>query len=404
MLTLHPILNTRTAQSKVMGAKLEFKDISFSQQDGLIRVYFLKNFYFDINVNELEEIAKFTIINSQAIEFDTTQAKAERQFQRLLAKNIENNLKSLKGNRAFYVHSLPLIGSLRFGLLDRDTNLIEVRPITGCNLNCIYCSIDEGIESEKIDYVVDKDLLVTEFKTLTKDKKNVEAHIGPQGEPLMYSKLTELVSDLSKLPNVKTISMDTNGVLLTKDIIDKLKEAGMTRINLSLNAIDPEIAKKMSGCGYVVKRVLETAEYIAKKMELLLAPVYVPGINDSEMPKLIELSKKLNAKIGIQNFLQYKGGRNPVKQKSWEEFYELLKNLEKKHNVKLILSAEDFGITAQKTLPKPMKKDDVVSAEVMYKEYASAKGRLIKINPTEKKNCKVKITRDKHNIYFGSVL
>jgi hypothetical protein len=387
-----------------MGAVLEFNDISFAEDKGKIRVYFLRNFYFDIDASELNEIAKFSIKSANAIEFEAAQAKAERQFQRLLAKHIENSLKSLKGNRAFYIRQPPILGSLRFGLLDRDTNLIEVRPITGCNLNCIYCSIDEGIESEKIDYVADKDLLVSEFRALVKNKKDVEAHIGPQGEPLMYSKLTELIADLSKIPNVKTISMDTNGVMLTKEMVDRLKEAGLTRINLSLNSLDPELAKKIAGCSYNVKRVIETAEYIAKKMDLLIAPVYVPGINDSEIPKLIELAKKLNAKIGIQNFLEYKGGRNPVKQKPWEEFYEMLKTLEKEHNAKLILSAEDFGINEQKTLEKPLRKDDVVRADVIYSEYAAAKGRLIKIKPAGRPKVKVKITRDKHNIYFGSVI
>ncbi|MBW3012555.1 radical SAM protein [Candidatus Woesearchaeota archaeon] len=387
-----------------MGVKLEFKDIAFSQMEGFVRVYFLKYFYFDIDYAELHEIAEFSIKSANTIEFQTTGAKAERQFQRIVAKHIETGLKSLKGSKAIYVHQPPIVGSLRFGLIDRDTNLIEVRPITGCNLNCIYCSIDEGIGSEKIDYVVDKDLLLDGFKELAKYKKDVEAHIGPQGEPLMYAKLLELIEGLSKINNVNTISIDTNGVLMTKEMVDMLAEAGLTRVNLSMNAMDAELAKKIAGCNYNVEKIMDLAEHIAKKMDLLIAPVYIPGINDAEIPKLIQFAKKLNAMIGIQNFLEYKGGRNPVKQKTWEEFYAWLEELENEYGVKLKLGPDDFNIVKQKTLQKPFRKNDIIKAEKKYDEFAEAQARLIKVQPTPKQSLKVKITRDKHNIYFGTAL
>ncbi len=61
---------------------------------------------------------------------------------------------------------IPLLGHAAFGLIDRGTNLIQVRPITGCNLNCIFCSVDEGRKSKTrvTDYIVDPDYLVEELK------------------------------------------------------------------------------------------------------------------------------------------------------------------------------------------------------------------------------------------------
>jgi len=147
-----------------MAAELEFQDLRFEDRNEAVRAYFLRYFYFDISKDELENIAKYSI-NEHKITFDTTQTKAERQFRRLITNCIRNDLKTLKGTKAVYISQPPIIGSLRFGLVDRDTSCIEVRPITGCNLNCIYCSIDEGIESnKKIEYIIDKDLLVDEFK------------------------------------------------------------------------------------------------------------------------------------------------------------------------------------------------------------------------------------------------
>jgi len=153
-----------------MGAVLGFRDLVFEDKEDFIRVYFLKYFYFDMPKQELEKIADFSI-DKNKIMFDTIQIKAERQFNRLISKHIDNDLKTIKGTRAKYIYKPPIIGSLRFGLVDRDTNCIEIRPVTGCNLNCIYCSIDEGIESNRTDYIIDKNLLVSEFKKLIENKK-----------------------------------------------------------------------------------------------------------------------------------------------------------------------------------------------------------------------------------------
>jgi hypothetical protein len=389
---------------RIMGAELEFQDLVFEYRNNAIRAYFMKYFYFDIEASELLKIADFAL-NAHKITFNTTQAKAERQFNRLISRMIAEKLKTLKGNSAVYIHNPPIVGSLRFGLVDRDSNVIEVRPITGCNLNCIYCSIDEGIESSRTDYIVDRDLLVSEFKKLIADKTDVEAHIGPQGEPLMYAHLPGLIREISSIARVKNISIDTNGVLLTREMVDRLAEAGLTRINLSINAIDADLARKIAGCNYNISKILDMAKYISAKMQLLIAPVLLPGINEQEMPKIIEFAKSVNARLGIQNFLEYKGGRNPVKQLSWDEFNKKLEGWEKQFNVKLKLDLNDFGIKEQKTLKKPFRKGQVIEADIIYGEYAAAKERLIKIKPEKQKGkARIKITRDKHNVFFGSVL
>ena len=39
---------------------------------------------------------------------------------------------------------IPLLGAIAFGIIDRGTDLIQVRPTSVCNLNCVYCSTDSG--------------------------------------------------------------------------------------------------------------------------------------------------------------------------------------------------------------------------------------------------------------------
>ena len=49
--------------------------------------------------------------------------------------------------RVTYESGIPLIGCIAFGLIDRGTNLIQIRPFTGCPLSCIFCSVDAGPRS-----------------------------------------------------------------------------------------------------------------------------------------------------------------------------------------------------------------------------------------------------------------
>ncbi len=314
----------------------------------------------------------------------------------------------------------PLIGSGAFGIVYRNASIIEIKPITGCNLNCVFCSVDEGIDSKKtVDFIVEKDYLVEELKKLVDfvGEEDIEIHIGPHGEPLLYPQLAELVSAISKIKNVKIISMDTNGTLLNEKKVDELAAAGLTRINISINSLSPENSKKIAGCNYDIERIKRIAEYIPKKLDLIIAPVLVPGFNDADIEEIIEFALKINKrneiKLGIQNFLKYRGGRNPAKQLSWKKFYARLEELEKKHDTKLILSHTDFNIRKTKPLPKPFKKGQRISARIVCEgrlpneRIAVADERtitLVKCNERIGKEVRVKILRDKHNIFAGIVV
>src|SRR3989338_5114898 len=270
-------------------AELVFKDLSFEEKDSKIKVNFLRTFYFYIDNSALKNIGNYKIDKNKIEFLNISESKANRKFNILLLKGFTQLKNSLNNKAKIYIHKnsgIPLIGTAYFGLIDRGTNLIEIRPITSCNLNCIFCSVDEGISSKKkVDFVVEKDYLVEEFKKLVdfKQEAYIDAHINAQGEPLLYADIVELVADIAKIPQVKSISIDTNGTLLNKQLIDDLATAGLTRINLSLHALSQEIANKMAGTSYNLKKVMEIAPYIPKKMDLIITPVWLPGYNDKEL-------------------------------------------------------------------------------------------------------------------------
>ncbi len=390
--------------AKLMNAKLEFEDLSFVKEENKVRVQFIKRFYFIVHNSELEEIARFEIKDDEknCIYFDCKQSFAERRFQNLVMRKLRTELFASNGNKAVYVYDAPLIGAQRFGILDFDTNCIEIRPITGCNLFCNYCSVSEGPKTNKTEYVVDKDLIIREFLGLAAKKKNdLYVHISAQGDPVLYPKLKELIKDLSKIKKVKIITIGTNGTLLSKKMVDELVEAGLNRMNISINALTPEIAREIAGTVYNVDHIKEIAEYAAGKIQVIIAPTLLHGVNDGEMGKIIEFAKLIGAKVGIQNFLNYKDGRNSVKEWSTGEFVTFMKGLEEKHGIKLLNPDFGFEIVKDKVLEKPFRKGSVVSVEKLFKDYGRSGGRLIKVPDTDRRSFKVRLVKDKHNLYVG---
>ena len=404
-----------------MNSELAYEQLEFSEEKSSIKVIFLKHYFFLIPKEELKKIADFKIAQN-SITFETeSKQSCERKFNFLVEKYFSELTNVLTKKHAVYIHrnsGIPLMGNTSFGVVYRNTNMIEVKPVTGCNLDCVYCSIDEGTSSgKKTDFLIEKDYLVEEIKKLAEFVgAEWNCHIGTHGEPLLYPELVDLISAVSKIKNLKAISMDTNAVILTEEKVDELVNAGLTRFNVSLDSLDENLAGKMAGCCYNLEHVKKMIMYISKKADVLIAPVWVKGWNDGQMEKLVEFALKNcrgNVKLGIQNFLEYDKGRTPAKQMSWEEFYDKLKKLEEKCKTKLILKAEDFGIKKAKVLPKPFSKGDVVKATVMCDGmYGSEKicasgGRSINVFGCDAKKgavIKVKILREKHNCFAGKAV
>lgn len=273
---------------------------------------------------------------------------------------------------------LPLIGSIAYGLIDRGSNVIQVRPLSYCVLNCIMCSTDAGPCSKWriAEYIVDKDLIVEWFKSIIKYKGEVdiEAHIDTVGDPLLYPKLEDLIQEL-KDAGASRVSLQTHGPTLTVDFAEKLSSSGLDRINLSIDSVDLELAKKIQGVKwYNVKRVLEVVEYILENTEtdVHVAPVHLPGINTGEIPKIIEWGLKVGVgkrypPFGIQKFLKHKRGRKPrgMKVESWREFYRFLDSLSRKYNINLKPTMEDFKMKRARMLPQIFKVGDKVRVKVL---------------------------------------
>lgn len=150
--------------------------VTFEDVGDSIRLVWRETLYADFDKKELIRVIKRKyrvkpelIIKDGRLFIDTDYPGIEKY----IAIYIQNNLGALLRNRytkrkVLYIHEgldVPLLGYNAFGLIDRGTNLIQVRGVSGCNLSCVFCSVDEGPYSRtrKLDYVVDIDYLMKWF-------------------------------------------------------------------------------------------------------------------------------------------------------------------------------------------------------------------------------------------------
>ncbi len=402
-------------------AVLQFETLTFRNKGTMLSVDLLRSWNTEIPLEELNHIAPFSIISPHEIGFTgIDDQKSATKFSFLLEKYLANLKTKLTGNPCTYVHrnsGIPLLGNVAFGIVYRNSSIIEIKTNNGCNLDCVYCSISEGLSSTKHDFVIEKDYLIEELqKLLNFVVEPVEIHIGVQGEPFLYGDLDALIDDLQQMKQVHRISIDTNGTYLSEERIRRLAPCSKLQLNLSLDALDEETARHMAGTkAYKVEHVKSIIACACETFpRVVVAPVWTKGYNDKEIEKIVAWISTLKKQpiVGIQNFLRYKTGRNPAQEIPWDEFYKELERMQERYGVRLMLDKEFFQVRDAKKLPKPFQKGDVVNAVIKcpdrfpHSVLAVAQGRTISVPNcpfVKDKKIQVEILRDKHNIFTGKV-
>lgn len=117
----------------------------------------------------------------------------------------------------------------------RTIDYLRISLTDRCNLRCIYCMPEEGI-----DLIEHEDILrIEEIQRIVR----VATRIGIKsvrltgGEPTVRRGIEDLISDIVSLPEIRNVSLTTNGILLPK-MARRLREAGLSRVNISLDTLD----------------------------------------------------------------------------------------------------------------------------------------------------------------------
>ena len=123
-----------------------------------------------------------------------------------------------------------------FDRFNRSIDYLRISVTDRCNLRCRYCMPEKGIRLLKHEDILSFDEMAEFTKVAV--RKGIKKVRITGGEPLVRKGIVTLVSMISEIDGIKDLSMTTNGILL-RNFASDLKKAGLHRVNISLDTIDP---------------------------------------------------------------------------------------------------------------------------------------------------------------------
>lgn len=164
----------------------------------------------------------------------------------------------------------------------RPVNYLRISVTDRCNLRCVYCMPEDGVSLMSHQDILTYEEIYTVAKAAAELGINKIRLTG--GEPLVRAGVPELVRQLAGIGTIDDIALTTNGVLL-KRYAAELKEAGLRRVNISLDTLKPEKFNRITRCGSL-ENTLEGIEaaHTAGLTPVKINVVVMAGINEDELP------------------------------------------------------------------------------------------------------------------------
>ena len=179
----------------------------------------------------------------------------------------------------------------------RSISYLRVSLTDRCNLRCRYCMPDGGVH--KLDHgdILSYEEILRVAEAAAVLGMNKVRLTG--GEPLVRKGVVDFISRLTGIPGINDLRLTTNGVLLS-EMADDLLKAGVRRINISLDSLDPAVFKYITGRDEH-RRVMDglDAALAAGFDKIKINCVVIRGINDNEISAMASLArdKKLDVRF-----------------------------------------------------------------------------------------------------------
>lgn len=153
----------------------------------------------------------------------------------------------------------------------RTIDYLRISLTDRCNFRCIYCMPEKGVCSLPHDQI----LTIEEIEDIVRvaAKHGIRSVRLTGGEPLVRKGVTGLIESITSMDGIENVSLTTNGVLLPK-MADDLAKAGLHRVNVSLDTLDPEQFKEITRVG----KLEDTLAGIDAALETGFKPVKVNAV------------------------------------------------------------------------------------------------------------------------------
>lgn len=242
----------------------------------------------------------------------------------------------------------------------RKINYLRVSVTKRCNLNCSYCgACNEKDDTELTAEQTEK--IVRAFADCGITKVRLTG-----GEPLVRKDICDIAERISRIDGIKKLALTTNGIRL-KEFAKPLKDAGVTAVNISLDTIDPQQYKTLTGY-YGLSKVFDGINECEKVglSPIRLNAVLIKGQNDSQAESLINIAK--SRKIDVR-------------------FIELMPFSDEGENEKLVIKGEDILKQFPDLRPVTTSESDFEKSVARYYEADGFKGKIGFITPISDKFC-----------------
>lgn len=215
------------------------------------------------------------------------------------------------------------------GILDsfgRSINYLRISVTDRCNLRCLYCMPPEGVPQITHSELLSYEEIWTVVRVAAELGINKVRLTG--GEPLVRADFPQLVKMLSQIEGIEELALTTNGVFLKKYALE-LKQAGLSRVNVSLDTLKPDKFRYVTRLGEL-KDVLEGIEAARKAgfEPVKINTVVMRGINDDEILDFAKMTYEDGWHVRFIELMPFKGVAEFVPSIELRQHIKLLGKLE----------------------------------------------------------------------------
>ncbi len=208
--------------------------------------------------------------------------------------------------------------------LGRKIEYLRISVTDRCNLRCIYCMPENGVDWVSHDEILTFEEITRLVRLLT--PLGIRRIRLTGGEPLVRAGLPFLISSLRAIDGIEQVNLTTNGILFAP-MAKELKQAGLHGVNFSLDTLNPATFRRITR----TDRFAEARASIEKALELEFSPIKVNcvpvhGINDSEVAAIAGLARSAPLEVRFIEMMPIGCGKNftPV---TMEQIYQQLENI-----------------------------------------------------------------------------
>lgn len=185
----------------------------------------------------------------------------------------------------------------------RTFDYVRIAITEKCNLRCTYCMPEEGVDFKHGEQILTSEEILRVIGVL--GRMGVKKVRFTGGEPLVRKDIVELVAGAVNTPGIKAVHMTTNGIIFPK-YAQRLRDAGLTGVNISLDTLEPEKFKTITRRKGEDK-VLESIK-IAQELgfpRVKINNVLMRGFNDDELDVFCELTKDNRVTVRFIEFMPF---------------------------------------------------------------------------------------------------